>query len=184
MQNQTQPGLPVVQESRLYNGLWQRGHGSHNVDCQLHSNPIPDAAGDKRLQTTPTYAPPRKEKNTKGREGEYFEEEMKVDFSPSWLEPPTSGVTLYAYGGEYSVPPGFLILDTALLLDRTDAELQDSRFGCARPNEMDIKEHGVKGRSTAPDPQNPGLNITEGTPRRLSTRDAPRIFGQPNKLVR
>ena len=96
---------------------------------------------------------------------------MKVDVSPLWLEPPTGGITLYAYGGEYSAPPGFPILDTAPLLDRTDAESQDSGFGCARPAEINIKEHVVEGFSTAPDVQNPARNITEGTPGRPSTRD-------------
>ena len=96
---------------------------------------------------------------------------MKVDVSPPWLEPPTGGVTLYAYGGESRASPGFTILDTALLLDRTDAESQDSGFGCVRTTDMDIKEHGVEGCSTAPDPQTPGRNNTAGPPRRLSTRD-------------
>jgi hypothetical protein len=59
---------------------------------------------------------------TDGREGEYFKEEMKVDVSPPWLEPPTGGVTLYTYDGEAGASPGFVILDTALLLDRADAE--------------------------------------------------------------
>ena len=102
---------------------------------------------------------------------------MKVDVSPPWLEPPTGGVTLYAYAGEYRTSRGFPILDTALLLDRTDKESQDSGFGCVRPTDMDIKEHGVEGCSTAPDPQPPGRNITASPPRRLITRD-------PRALVR
>ena len=36
---------------------------------------------------------------------------------------------------------------------------------------MDIKEHGVKGCSMAPDLHLPGQNNTAGPPRRLSTRD-------------
>ena len=62
-------------------------------------------------------------------------------------------------------------VDTALLLDRADTESQDSGFGCVRTTEMDIKEHGVKGCSMAPDLHLPGQNNTAGPPRRLSTRD-------------
>ena len=117
------------------------------------------------------YVPPRKKEYPDRREGEYFEEEMKVDVSPPWLEPPTGGVTLYAYDGEARASPGFAILDTALLLDRADAESQDSGFGCVRTTDMDIKEHGVEGCSKAPDLRLPGQNNTAGPPRRLSTRD-------------
>ena len=45
-----------------------------------------------------------------------------MDVGPPWLEPPTGGVTLYTYDGEARASPGFVILDTALLLDRADAE--------------------------------------------------------------
>ena len=66
VQDQTQPELPALQESRLYDGLWQRGHGGHNVDRQLHSNLIPDAAGDEHLQTTPI---PDSERDVHPKEG-------------------------------------------------------------------------------------------------------------------
>ena len=145
-----------------------RGHAGHGETLHKEATPLVEVRAQLPNPTrghlpAATYTPIRK--------GEYFEEEMKVDVSPSWLEPPTGGITLYAYGAECSAPPGFPILDMAPLLDRTDAESQDSGFGCARPAEINIKEHVVEGFSTAPDVQNPARNITEGTPGRPSTRD-------------
>ena len=145
-----------------------RGHAGHGETPHNEATPLVEVRAQLPNPTrghlpAATYTPIRK--------GEYSEEEMKVDVSPSWLEPPTGGITLYAYGAECSAPPGFPILDMAPLLDSTDAELQDSGFGCARPAEIDIKEHGVEGCATAPDAQNPARNTTEGTQGRLSTRD-------------
>ena len=67
-----------------------------------------------------------------------------MDVSPSWIGTPTGGITLNAYGGEYATP-GFQILDTTPLLDRTDAESQDSGFEGTMNMEIDIKDHGTKG---------------------------------------
>ena len=87
------------------------------------------------------------------------------------MEPPTGGITLYAYGGEYATPPGFPILDTTPLLDRTDAESQDSGFEGTRKMEIDIKDHGIEGCSAAPEPRIPVRNERLGSPRGLSTRN-------------
>ena len=124
-----------------------------------------------RSHPTSTYVPLREEEDTGTRQGEYYEEEVKVDVSPSWMEPPTGGITLYAYGGEYASPPGFPILDTTTLLDRTDAESQDSGFEGTRNMEIDIKDHGIEGCSAAPEPRIPVRNGRTGSPRGLSTRD-------------
>ena len=102
--------------------------------------------------------------------GEYWEEELKVDVSPSWTGTPTGGMIHYAYGGEYTVP-GLQILDTAPLWDRTDAESQDSGFDGTRNMEIDIKEHGIEGFSATPEPRIPVGNERTGQPRSLSTRD-------------
>ena len=93
-----------------------------------------------------------------------------MDVSPSWMGPPTGGITLYAYGGEYATP-GFQILDTTPLLDRTDAESQDSGFEGTRNMEINIKDHGTKGCAAAPEPRIPVRNERTGPPRGLSTRD-------------
>ena len=102
--------------------------------------------------------------------GKYCEEEFQVGVSPSWTGTPTGGITLYAYGREYATP-GFQILDTTPLLDRTDAESQDSGFEGTRNMEIDIKEHGTEGCSAAPEPRIPVRNERTGRPRSLSTRD-------------
>ena len=111
-----------------------RGHAGHgwaplreaapSVEVRAH---LPAPA--RRSLPSASYVPPHKEEYTEGEEGEYFEEEMKVDINPPWLEPPTGGVTLYAYDGEGHESSEYAILDTALLYDRADAESQDSWFG-------------------------------------------------------
>ena len=93
-----------------------------------------------------------------------------MDVSPSWTGTPTGGITLYAYGGEYTTP-GFQNLDTAPLLDRTDAESQDSGFDGTRNMEIDIKEYGIEGCSAIPEPRIPVCNERTGQSRSLSTRD-------------
>ena len=75
-----------------------------------------------------------------------------MDVSPSWVEPPCGGSTLYAYNGEYSNTPVFPILDTTPLLYRTDVKSQDSGIGGSRIAEIDIKDHGIKGCAATPEP--------------------------------
>ena len=113
------------------------GHAGHGGAPYKEATPSVEVRArlptpTRRPLSAAAYASSRKEEYTDGREGEYFEEEMKVDVIPPWLDPPMGGVTLYAYGGEARAVPGFAILDTALLLDRTDAESQDCGFGCVR----------------------------------------------------
>ena len=73
-------------------------------------------------------------------------------------------MTHYAYGGEYTIPG-------SQILDRTDAESQDSGFDGTRNMEIDIKEHGIEGCSAIPEPRIPVCNERTGQPRSLSTRD-------------
>ena len=125
----------------------------------------------RRPHPTFTYVLLRKEEDTETRQGEYYEEEIKVDESPSWMEPPSGSITLYAYGREYATAAGFPILDTTPLPDRTDTESQESGIGGTRNTELDIKDHGIKGCSATPEPQIPARNGRMGPPRCLSTRD-------------
>ena len=90
------------------------------------------------------------------------EEEMKVDVSPSWIHTPSDPTTPYAYVGRYSYTPDYPILDTTPLFDGTDVESQDGGIGGSRSEEIDIKNHGIKGCAPA------------DRPRTLSARD-PRI---------
>ena len=45
------------------------------------------------------------------------EEEMKVDVSPSWVQPPSDPTAPYAYAGQYPYTPDYPILDTTSLFE-------------------------------------------------------------------
>ena len=69
-----------------------------------------------------SYVPSHKKEYTEEEEGEYVEEEKKVDIDPPWPEHPTGRVTLYAYDREGHGSSEYAILDTAPLYDRADVE--------------------------------------------------------------
>ena len=77
----------------------------------------------RRSLPSASYVPSHKEEYTEEEEeGEYFEEEMKVDVNTPWLKPPRDRVTLYAYDVEDHGSSEYAILDTAPLYDRADVE--------------------------------------------------------------
>ena len=45
------------------------------------------------------------------------EEEMKVDVSQSWVQPPSDPTAPYAYAGQYPYTPDYPILDTTSLFE-------------------------------------------------------------------
>ena len=45
---------------------------------------------------------------------------MKMDVSPSWIQKPPDPTEPYACVGQYPHTPGYPILDTTPLYDRTD----------------------------------------------------------------
>ena len=97
------------------------------------------------------------------RQGEYVEEEVKLDMDPLWIQVPVEDAPPPAYAVQLSYVPDFEILDTTPLLDGTDVESQDSGIGGARSEEIDIKEHGAEGCTAPKPPDNP-------TPRDPRTR--------------
>ena len=47
-----------------------------------------------------SFVPSQEEEYAEEEEGEYVEEDIKVDVNPPWSEPPRDSVTLYSYSTE------------------------------------------------------------------------------------
>ena len=159
-----------------------RGHAGHGWAPLKETAPLVKVRARlpvpaRRSLPSASYVPSHKEEYTEEEEGEYVEEEKKVDIDPPWPEHPTGRVTLYAYDREGHGSSEYAILDTAPLYDRADVESQDSGFGYTTATEIDIKEHLIDQTEellTTLGLHLPDQDSTARPPPRLSGRD-PRL---------